>query len=181
MSWAPLYVDILTGDFLGNSLSTFNSNFSNIDAYLSTLENDFSANFLKIDQYLSDLSDVPSAVLNLGFGSIAELSASSGTNAWVIFNGTSYSKISGENRCSIVSTFNVDKVVRVSAGLYDIYYSSTLPHIGAIIGNCNGMKTVLVDYSTGVEPTTTKCRIATYSVGSSGLLGDASYINIISY
>lgn len=44
--------------------------------------------------------------------------------AWVHFNGTSCSGGAGNNECTIAADFNVEKVIRISTGYYEVYFET---------------------------------------------------------
>lgn len=44
--------------------------------------------------------------------------------AWVHFNGTSCSGGAGSNECTIGADFNVEKVIRISTGYYEVYFET---------------------------------------------------------
>jgi hypothetical protein len=51
--------------------------------------------------------------------------ASNGAKAWVSFNGDAGSVVSGEFRCTIRSSYNVNRVVRNSTGEYTVYFGTS--------------------------------------------------------
>lgn len=173
MPWTPLYNDLNYSDFLGNSLSTFNGNFDSIDTYLEGLSSVLVNGLLLKTNNLSDVTSMPSATANLGFGTIAPLNEKSCAQASVVFNGKSWTTVSGENRCNIISSYNVDKVVRVSSGEYKIYYSNTLEYIGAVVGTSSSGY-FMVNYATSKAPTTQYCTVVTND-------SESSNVNVIIY
>jgi hypothetical protein len=62
--------------------------------------------------------------------------------AWVNFDGTTVTNVGGEDRCTIRSSGNVDKVVRGSAGSYTIHFTTAMPDANyattAFAGNSAG-------------------------------------------
>jgi hypothetical protein len=47
--------------------------------------------------------------------------------AWVNFDGTAGSTVSGEFRCTIRGSGNVTKVVRTATGRYEVHFTTALP------------------------------------------------------
>jgi len=62
--------------------------------------------------------------------------------AWVNFNGATVTNVGGEDRCTIRSSGNVDKVVRGGAGSYTIHFTTAMPDANyattAFAGNSAG-------------------------------------------
>ena len=56
-----------------------------------------------------------------------------GCRAFVNFNGTSYTSVSGENHCAIRSSGNVSKVVRTAQGDYKIFFTTAMPDENYIV------------------------------------------------
>lgn len=44
--------------------------------------------------------------------------------AWVNFDGTSCTSGAGSNECTIGSEFNIEKVVKTSTGVYEVYFET---------------------------------------------------------
>lgn len=49
-----------------------------------------------------------------------------GCRAWVNFDGSSYTNVGGEDVCSIRSSGNVSKVVRLGLGIYEIHFTTAM-------------------------------------------------------
>jgi len=63
-----------------------------------------------------------------------------GCRAFVNFNGTSYTSVSGENHCAIRASGNVSKVVRTGQGTYTITFTIAMPdanYAASISGEVN--------------------------------------------
>lgn len=171
MSWVPLYIDLQYGDILGDSLSTYNYNFATIDTYLENLSGLQVDGLLLAVNNLSDVLSAEEATANLGFGSIAPLDDRSCSRASVTFNGKVWTTVLGENLCQIYSAFNVDKVVRISEKVFDIYYTDPIVDVGAIVGTCSEGY-FLVNYERNWASNTfsnTICSVTTLDAASSNV------------
>ena len=93
-----------------------------------------------ITQSNDDIPVIPNPVLNnsvtaldttasQGPGSNADNTALPlfGCRAFVNFNGTIYTSVSGENHCAIRASGNVSKVVRTGQGTYTITFTIAMP------------------------------------------------------
>ena len=56
--------------------------------------------------------------------------------AFANFDGTSVTNVSGEDRCTIRSSGNISKIVRVATGKYKVVFTTALPNANyAVVGN----------------------------------------------
>ena len=56
--------------------------------------------------------------------------------AFANFDGTSVTNVSGEDRCTIRSSGNISKIVRVGTGKYKVVFTTALPNANyAVVGN----------------------------------------------
>lgn len=71
---------------------------------------------------------------NAGYGSAAPVY---GCRAWVNFDGSDYTDVGGEDRCTLLGSGNISKVVRVSAGYYEVHFSTAMPdtNYAAVFGS----------------------------------------------
>lgn len=166
MPWTQLYTPLLSTNTVGNSLSTINQNFDNIDTYLENL-----AINLVLDQYLlrtENLLDVANASVartNLQLtGDIAAFrDQKTVMQASVSFNPNSTFTLDGETNCIIIDSYNVDRVIYKS-GYFEIRYSSPLAYIGPVVADAKYPTTTRIDSS--FPPAIDKCRIVTSIMGN---------------
>ena len=71
---------------------------------------------------------------NAGYGSAAPVY---GCRAWVNFNGSAYTNVGGEDRCILLGSGNISKVVRVQAGQYEVHFETAMPdaYYAAVFGS----------------------------------------------
>lgn len=71
---------------------------------------------------------------NAGYGSAAPVY---GCRAWVNFDGSNFNNFGGEDRCTLLGSGNVDKVVRVGAGQYEVHFETAMPdaNYAAVFGS----------------------------------------------
>ena len=110
--------------------------------------------------------------------------------AWVVFNGISISS----TPCTILSSFNVTSVTKVSAGVYEVNFTNALPVDGSgnglygFSGSCgtangaaavNGDNNIICAFYGGHKglKTATKCRITAWE--STGGLEDSGCISVL--
>lgn len=61
---------------------------------------------------------------NAGYGSAAPVY---GCRAWVNFDGNATTTVGNEERCTLLGSGNVEKVVRVAAGEYEVHFTTAMP------------------------------------------------------
>ena len=104
-----------------------------------------------------------------------------GCRAWVNFNGTSTTSISGEDCCAIRASGNVSKVVRNGTGDYTITFATAMEDANyAIVGSNVGSDSS--NYYSFVAARATalsasSCRF--YLIHHAGSLNNMNYVNIV--
>jgi hypothetical protein len=72
--------------------------------------------------------------------------------AWVNFDGSTVTNVGGEDRCTIVGSGNVTKVVRTGTGAFTIHFTTSMPSTNyAVVGAANaggGNAVINVSYNT---------------------------------
>lgn len=188
MPWTPLHTAISDTNTVGDSLSTINSNFFNIDYYLEHLSYTGFDGFLYKNLNLSDVPNKPTARTNLELtGDIAAFKdRESVPQAHVSFNPNSTSIVNGETLCAIIDSYNVSAVVKTKYYI-EIRYESPLKYVGPVISDIQYPNAVRL--STSSAPNATFCRIVTsvlrgqnvLSRIKDGLTTDCSYISVVSF
>jgi len=71
----------------------------------------------------------------LGYTPVSTTSPSI-ARAWVNFDGTAGATVGAEFRCTVRSSYNVDRVVRISTGDYSIYFTTPMTNANySVCGN----------------------------------------------
>lgn len=103
-----------------------------------------------------------------------------GCRAWVNFDGTSFTNVGGENRCTIRASGNVSKVVRTNAGAYVVSFTTALPSNACVIGTAHGGGGGGIgdvnQWVSALNPTTTTCDVFVCDVGNA--FTDTSVVNV---
>lgn len=138
MAWTQLYDVIDKKECIGFSMTKINTNFYNIDDYISKIPTlDFANLYLVDSNNLSDVEDNSVARINLGYGTASGKPKQAAAKAWVTFNPDG----------SIINSYNVSSVVLTVVGTpsysgahndqyYTITYTTPLETVGPII--CSG-------------------------------------------
>lgn len=100
-----------------------------------------------------------------GYGSAAPVY---GCRAWVNFNGSVVTPVGNEDRCTLLGSGNVEKVVRIGAGEYEVHFEIAMPdaNYAAVFGSTpknstNGQYNAGVEeYTPSVASTQTRARTA---------------------
>ena len=64
--------------------------------------------------------------------------------AWVAFNGyDGFTPIGGETRCQIWNSYNVQKVVKINTGQYNVHFNTAMPSTPyCVTGSCGDVQNV---------------------------------------
>ena len=103
-----------------------------------------------------------------------------GCRAWVNFDGSTVTSVGGENRCAISGSGNVSKVVRNSAGLFTVHFTTNMPSANYCVIT-SGRHAIGITYAAIIEAsnlqTGTFLITAGYETGSIPSLYNATGIN----
>ena len=103
-----------------------------------------------------------------------------GCRAWVNFDGTSTTSISGEDCCAIRASGNVSKVVRNGTGDYTVNFTTAMPDanyciVGSNVGSVSGNYYSFV-CSRYIALSASSCRF--YLIHHAGSINDMNYVHI---
>ena len=98
--------------------------------------------------------------------------------AWVSFNGSSGTTVDSEFRCSIFDSYNINKVVRTSTGVYFIYFATLMNNSNYAIVGTPGDSVYRAVGLTKSTVTTTSFRINTFDTGGYNQT-NCGFINVV--
>jgi hypothetical protein len=106
--------------------------------------------------------------------------------AWVNFDGTTVTNVGGEDRCTIRSSGNVDKVVRNSTGNYTLHFTTAMPDTSyaAVMYNNAATGTTATSFQNGLlggmgDKTTTTMGVTSYTDAPSSGYRNSSMFDVI--
>ena len=147
-----------------------------------------------ITQSNDDIPVIPNSVLNNSLTSLDTTASQGpgsnadnttlplfGCRAFVNFNGTSFTAISGVNHCAIRASGNVSKVVRTGQGAYTITFTIAMPdanYAATISGEVNNSNTDIRRNARIVNYTAQSVKCVTGYNGNSDSKEDYTHVTI---
>jgi hypothetical protein len=100
--------------------------------------------------------------------------------AWVAFNGyDNFTPVGGETRCQIWNSYNVQKVVRVNTGQYNVHFNTAMPTTPyCVTGSCGDVQGVGNERISIYPSVMYASYFMIHSYQYNDVLGDNSYISV---
>ena len=110
-----------------------------------------------------------------------DVRATNTAKAWVAFNGyDNFTPIGGETRCQIWSSYNIQKVVRVNTGQYNVHFNIEMPSAPyCVTGSCGDVQGVGNERISIYPSVMNVSYFMVHSYQYNDVLGDNSYVSVV--